>query len=290
MRLSLLVGILVVLIKLAGMLLSRSLSVMAEALQSSVDILVTLVLLHSVKVSAMPPDEDHPYGHGKAEVLASAWQMILIMVSAGWILFSVVSRIHEPEDIQTQAGLATLVLTGVIDLCMIFFLKSVYRATQSPAVLSEMLHLRSDLLASLGVILGLILVWATGIQLLDPIAGVLLMLYVVINAVFHLREHIQALMDGAMPSKELEELRLVLDEIPEVLGYHDVRTRMVGNTRVIELHALFDDNLSFVHAHEIAEKVEDRIRDAFPGCRVSLHYEPYEAENRHRAEKHRVQF
>lgn len=273
-------------IKLAGMLLSRSVSVMAEALQSSVDILVTLVLLYSVKVSAKPPDDDHPYGHGKAEVLASAWQMILIMVSAGWILLSVINRIHEPETVQTEVGMATLALTSAINVAMIFFLRVVHQQTRSHAVLSEMMHLRSDTLASLGVVLGLILVRLTGVQLLDPITGVLLMLYVVGSTVFHLREQIHALMDGAMPAQELQLLRNVLDETPAVMGYHDIRTRFVGKTRVIELHALFDDNLTFVRAHEIAEQVEDAIRDAFPECKVSLHYEPFEAENRHRAEKH----
>lgn len=273
-------------IKLAGMLLSRSVSVMAEALQSSVDILVTLVLLYSVKVSAKPPDDDHPYGHGKAEVLASAWQMILIMVSAGWILLSVINRIHEPETVQTEVGMATLALTSAINVAMIFFLRGVHQQTRSHAVLSEMMHLRSDTLASLGVVLGLILVRLTGVQLLDPITGVLLMLYVVGSTVFHLREQIHALMDGAMPAQELQLLRNVLDETPAVMGYHDIRTRFVGKTRVIELHALFDDNLTFVRAHEIAEQVEDAIRDAFPECKVSLHYEPFEAENRHRAEKH----
>lgn len=284
--LSLACTILVVAAKAFAAWKSGSISVLAEAIQSTVDILMSAIAVATIAYAAKPADRDHPYGHGKAESLASAFQMLVVLGSGIYILFEAYRRLVTPQPILWDWGAGAMALALAVNLAVAAHLRRVARATRSTALESEALHLRSDAVSSAGVLAGMILVGWTGQSILDPVAALLFALVAMGLAAIQLQRVIHPLMDGALPSDELLRLEQVLHDHPEVRGFHNVRSRRVGSQRWIELHVMLDDAMTFVRAHEMAEHIESELSEALGGARVSIHYEPYEAEMAHRAREH----
>jgi len=265
---------------------SGSISVLAEAIQSTVDILMSALAVATIAYAARPPDREHPYGHGKAESLAAAFQMLVVLSSGLFILIEAYRRLLAPEPILWDWGAGAMALALIVNLAVSAYLRKAAQSTQSAALESESLHLRSDALSSAGVLLGMILVGVTGQSILDPVAALLFTIFAMALALVQLRSVIHPLMDGALPGPELRLLEQVLRDHPEVRGFHNVRTRRVGSERWIELHVMLDDAMTFVDAHDMAEQIESELGQALGGARVSIHYEPHEAEMAHRAREH----
>jgi cation diffusion facilitator family transporter len=278
--------IVVVAVKLAAAWLSGSVSVLAEGLQSTADVLMSLVAAGTIRYAAQPPDEDHPYGHGKAEVLASAFQMLLVLGSGAYILIRAYWRFNQPEPIRWDWGAWAMAYAVLSNTLVSFRLSSVARQSGSAALASEALHLRADTYSSIGVLVGMLLVGIFGWLWLDPAVAALSVVLGMALAVRHLRLVIHSLMDGSLPAEDVALLEAVLQESPQVRGYHNLRTRTVGSRRFVELHAMLDDHLTFVEAHELAEQIEKQLGLALGGATVSIHYEPHEAELEHRAREH----
>jgi cation diffusion facilitator family transporter len=283
---SIVATILVVAAKLAAAWATGSVSVLGEGLQSLVDVLISATAVAVLTASARPPDLTHPYGHGKVEVLSSAFQMLAVIASSLYILLEAYRRLADPSPIRVDWGLAAMAYAAVSNTAVGACLDHVARRTGSPALASEALHLRADTLGSLGVLVGLLLVWATGEPRVDPAAAVVFVLITVHLAVRRLRELAHPLVDGALPDEDLALLEATLRAHPETRGYHHVRTRMVGAQRHVELHLMLEDSLTFVRAHEIAEEIEQEVGRALAGAVVMIHYEPYEAEQAHQARAH----
>ncbi len=278
--------IIVVGVKLFAARQSGSISVLAEALQSILDIVMSGLAIFALRVAAIPPDENHPYGHGKVEFLASLAQMIVVLGSAGFILVLAYQRLSSPQPVAWDWGVAAMAYTVVANTLVSRYVLRVSRESNSATLRSEALHLRGDTFASLGVLVGLLLVGLTGWLILDPIVAALFTVVAIGMAFRQLQSVIHALMDGALPRGEISALEAALDTHPEVRGYHDLRTRWVGALRHVELHVMLDDGLSFVAAHEVTEQLESELSRAIGGARVSIHYEPYEAETLHRKLEH----
>lgn len=278
--------IVVVIVKVAAAWASGSISVLGEALQSTLDIVMSGITLAAVGYASRPADKGHPYGHGKAEFISSALQMLLVLATSGWILFLVVERSRNPVSIRWDVGAWGMAYALGSNLAAAFFLSRVARDTGSTAIKSEVVHLRSDSLASAGVLIGMILVGATGVLWLDPVTAVITTLLSIYLAVRQLQVVTHSLMDGSLPESEIAEIEAVLNQHPQVRGYHNLRTRAVGRDRYIDLHVLLDDSLTFIDAHDLAETIEDELRERLGGAVVSIHYEPAEAETAHREQYH----
>ncbi|MBX3118114.1 MAG: cation transporter [Fimbriimonadaceae bacterium] len=284
--LSVLATTIVVIVKVLAAILSGSISVLAEALQSSVDILMAVITLVAIRYAALPPDPSHPYGHGKAEFLSSAFQMLIILGSGIFILWASVQRLMHPEQIKWGWGAVAMGYTIVSNTLVAIYLKRLGRKQQSQALLAEATHLRADTIASAGVLVGVLLVGLTGYAVLDPVVAILFTIATMAIALYQLKSILHPLMDGALPESEIVELKRVLLEHPEAKGFHNLRTRLVGAVRYVDLHVMLDDNLPFVRAHELAEELEDEMRAVLGGAVVTIHYEPYESEIAHRAREH----
>lgn len=276
----------VVAVKLYAAYRSGSISVLAEAIQSIVDILMSALAVWTIRYASKPPDDSHPYGHGKAEVLASAFQMLVILGSGVYILFEAYRRLLHPQPIEWNWGAGAMAYALLANLLVAVHLRRVAKRHPSPALESEALHLQGDSLSSGGVLAGMLLVGLTGEAILDPAVAGAFALIAMIAALGRLRHVIHPLMDGALPEDEVRSLEAVLNHHEAVRGYHNVRTRQVGERRWIDLHVLLDDGLSFVHAHETAEHIERELSQTLGGAVVSIHYEPHHAELEHRAREH----
>lgn len=276
----------VVAVKIAGAVASGSVSVLAEGLQSTVDVLVAFAVLQTVRVAALPPDEEHPYGHGKAELLVSALQMVLILATAGFMLSQAVERLRAPTPVAVDWGLAALGYAVASNLVVGRYVSRTADRTGSAALRSEAVHLRGDTLTSLGIFVGLLAVGVTGWPILDPIVAIAFIAVVMLYALRGVGQLVHPLMDGSLPEAERLRIEEALRAHPHVRGYHRLRTRSVGSRRFVELHVTLDDDLTFIEAHDLAEHVEDALRKALGGAEVAVHYEPHAHEEEHQRREH----
>ncbi len=285
-RLSVISNTGLVVVKIAAGLVTGSVSVLAEGIQSAVDILASVMIYAGLGVAGKPPDRGHPYGHGKFESLTSAAQMILILGSTSFILYQAYRRLLHPRMPDVDWGIAAMGLALVVDLAVSSHLQRVARRTESLALEAEAQHLRSDMYACAGVLLGLVAVRLTRWAPLDPVIAALLALVVIVTAIRLMRASLQPLLDQSLPAEEEAQIRRTLDADDRVMGYHKLRTRQAGAQRHVDVHIMLEDGLTLSEAHAIGEEIERAIRKTLRNLDVVVHVEPYAEELSHQALQH----
>jgi cation diffusion facilitator family transporter len=285
-RLSLASNICLVLIKIVAGIASGSISVLAEGVQSTMDVVASALILFTVRAAAAPPDRSHAYGHGKFENAASLAQMLLILGTTGYLLSAAWARWQHPVMPRVDWGVAALGTAIVVNLLVSRRLRLVARETGSLALEAEATHLWSDMLSCVGVVGGLAVVGLMQEPRLDPLIAAVMTVIVVVSTLRLLRESVRPLLDESLPAREEARVRAVLDADTRVRSYHRLRTRRAGSQRLMDVHILLDDDLPFTQAHAISEEVESAVRDALPNVDVTVHAEPFEAEMRHQQEQH----
>lgn len=278
--------VIVVALKLAAAAVSHSVSVLSEGLQSVVDIVMSAVALWTIRLASIPPDEDHPYGHGRAEVISSALQMLVVIGTAFVIAWQATLRLANPVPVHPDWGLAAMAYSAIANTLVARYCLRVAKQHGSAALEGEAQHLNSDTFASVGVLAGLAVVKITAWPTLDPVIAIV---FTSLGAVFAVRQLVRLthqLMDGSLPPGEVAKVEEALHTHVHVRGFHNLRTRQTGNVRIVTLHVLLDDDLSFVEAHDLAEDVEAELRQVLGGALVTVHYEPYLAELEHQAREH----
>lgn len=271
---------LLVAMKLVIGLLTGSVSIISEAIHSANDLLAALIAFISVRISDKPPDDEHPYGHGKAESISGAIEAALILVAAVWIIYEAVKRIIGGGEIE-HVGLGTLVMaiSALVNVFVSRYLFRVAREEDSLALETDAQHLATDVYTSIGVTVGLALVWITGWHLLDPIIAILVALLILqigwkltMSAGTHL-------MDSSLPSSEVAIIEATIKSDDRVLSWHDLRTRKAGSQRHIDMHIVIAAESSLIDAHHIADDLEQRISDKLTPARVVVHVDPYDPEH-----------
>ena len=285
-RLSIYSNIFLVLIKVGAGLQSNSLSVLGEGVQSLLDILISALIWFTVRAAAAPPDSEHPWGHGKFENLTSLIQMLLVLGSIGGIWWAAWLRWQHPIMPAVNWGIVAITVSMAVNIAMSRHMSYVARATDSVALAAEAVHLRGDLWACGGVMLGLITTRVFHEPRLDPLCAAIMTVFAAYAAIHLLRDTLRPLLDETLPGVEEERIRQVLRSETRVLDFHKLRTRQAGARRLADVHIMLDDNLSFRAAHAISEEVEEAIRAALPNTDVIVHFEPYEEESRHQREAH----
>jgi cation diffusion facilitator family transporter len=274
-------------LKLVAGLITGSVSVLSEAAHSATDLLASWIAFFSVRVSDLPADEKHPYGHGKIESLSGMAEALLIFGAALYIIYEAIEKLIKKQGPDHLGlGIAVMAVSVGMNTLIARYLFRVARKTDSLALEADAEHLRTDVLTSLGVFGGLLLVQFTGLKLLDPVAAIAVAM-LIMRAAFRLtRSAVGPLLDTHLPDTDIDAVRSVLNSDPRVLGYHKLRTRKSGSARYVDAHVLLDDNMSLLAAHDLTEQLEDRIREELPNTEITLHTEPYHAERRHQYERH----
>jgi cation diffusion facilitator family transporter len=286
-RLSIYSNTLLTLLKLTVGAISGSVSVMSEAAHSASDLIASWIAFISVRIADTPADDDHPYGHGKVESLSGMAEALLIFGAAGFIIYQATDKlVHGKGPEHVDLGLIAMFVSLAANSFISAHLFRVAKSTDSLALRADAEHLRTDVFTSLGVVIGLLLVRFTGMGWVDPVAGLVVAL-LILKASWRLTlDALNPLMDTHLPPEDREVVRGVLDSEPRVLGYHKLRTRKSGSFRYVDAHVQLDDDLSLLEAHDITEELEDRIRDLLPHTEITLHTEPWRAEQRHQFERH----
>ena len=263
-------------LKVAASLYIGSVSVMAEAIHSGVDLLAAVIAFASVRVSGRPPDHDHQFGHGKIESVSGAVEGGLIFVAAALIVKEAVEKlISGPHLGEPALGAAVMAVSAVTNTVVSRHLHNVARRQDSLALEADAEHLRTDVITSLGVFGGLILVRLLDAPVLDPLLGLMVAALIVRAAWNITHKSLQTLIDSRLPSDEYQKIESVLAEHgSHFLEYHRLRTRKSGAQRYIALDLVFNPDARLADVHDVCDHVESEIRAVLPGASVQIHVEP----------------
>ncbi len=266
-----------------------SAGILAEAVNSAADLVGSALALLSVRASDEPPDHSHAYGHGKIENLSGAATAALILVGGVFAIGEAVRHLLHPDPLPGLGwGIGVMGASAVVNFVVSRRLLRAGRETDSPALAADGHHLQTDVVTSLGVLLGLTLVHVTGKLWWDSVAA-LAVSFLILRVGFGLAaEAVLTLSDAALPPGEEEVLTAILTAHPEVRGFHKLRTRKSGSHRHVDVHVQIADTHTFVEAHRLTEDLEDQLRRALPNLHPIIHIEPYEDEARHQSQQHDV--
>ncbi|ELY4564662.1 CDF family cation-efflux transporter FieF [Cronobacter sakazakii] len=269
-----LVATLLLIIKIFAWWYTGSVSILAALVDSLVDIAASLTNLLVVRYSLQPADEEHTFGHGKAESLAALAQSMFISGSALFLFLTGIQHLIMPEPMRAPlVGIVVTVAALITTLMLVTFQRWVVRKTRSQAVRADMLHYQSDVMMNGAILVALALSWY-GLHRADALFALGIGVWILYSALRMGYEAIQSLLDRALPDDERQAIVDIVAAWPGVRGAHDLRTRQSGPTRFIQLHLEMEDNLPLVQAHLIAEQVEQAILSRFPGSDVIIHQDP----------------
>ena len=273
-RAALATALLLALAKAVAGWLSGSVSLLAGLTDSLLDGAASLLNLIAVHYALRPADEDHRYGHGKAEALAGLAQALFVGASAVLVAVQAIERLQHPQPLGAQTlGIAVMLLSLAMTVALLLFQRHVVRVTGSTAVRADSLHYRSDLLLNSGILLALVLA-GFGWQRLDPLFGLGIAAYILWSAVSIVREAVAVLMDEELAPELSERMHLLASGVPGVLGTSDLRTRISGTHWFVQLHVELPGDLSLQQSHSLCKQVEDAIRSEFPRAQVLAYATP----------------
>lgn len=253
-----------------------SISVISEAIHSANDLLASFIALFAVKKSSDPPDEKHPYGHGKIENVSGTIEALLIFIAAAMILNEAIKKITQGAQIEALGwGIAVMGASAAINWMVSAYLLKVAHETDSIALEADGMHLRTDVYTSLGVFVGLILIHFTGWNIIDPIAAIFVALLIIKAAYELTKKAFMPLVDIALEPESINRIEEILaEEDTHYLEYHALRTRKAGRETHIDLHLVINAEKSIQEAHDLCDRIELRIKNEIPFSHVLIHVEP----------------
>jgi cation diffusion facilitator family transporter len=267
---------LLIVIKTAASIVTGSIAIRADAVHSVIDLFGVIIGYTAIKIAGKPPDEGHPYGHGKAENIAGVIIAAMIFISAIIIAYQAVTRLIAGGAVElVTLGIYVTAAAIAINLLVSWYSLRVARATESIALEATARDLFADVLSSAAVLVGLILVQFTGIAILDPIVALLVAVLIGRTALLTMRKSFGGLMDIKLPQAEEDEIVACLSEHTDLIaGFHRIRTRKAGSQRQIDFHLVVSRNLSVEKAHQLCDQLEEEIEKRLSDTSVTIHVEP----------------
>ncbi len=268
------VALFLVVIKVIAWEITGSVSLLASLLDSVLDIVASLLNLLAIRYALIPPDDDHRFGHGKAEAVSGLAQSAFIGGSSIFLFLQAFDHLINRTPVErSDIGLWVMLISIVATLLLVLFQRYVLRRTESTAIAADSLHYVTDLLTNLAVLAAIWLA-SRGWHLADPILAALIGGYILITALKIGRQSFQHLMDQELPDAERDNIAAIVRQDERILGLHGLKTRRSGPRYVIQMHLELDGTLSLTDAHQIADAVEERIRSEYPGADVITHQDP----------------
>lgn len=275
--LSICAALLTIGLKAGAYFLTGSVGLLSDALESIVNLVAAIVALIVLNFSAQPADEEHQFGHSKAEYFSSGFEGALILIAAMSIIGTSVHRLFNLQAIE-QVGIGLVISAGasLINLLVARTLLRAGRQYNSITLEADSRHLMTDVWTSAGVVIGVGAVALTGWKWLDPVIALLVAVNIVWSGASLVRRSISGLLDPALPDEERLKVTTILDEFQQQAGvqWHALRTRSAGSRRFVSFHLLVPDTWTVRQGHDLAEQVEQRIRDALSTTTVFTHVEP----------------
>jgi cation diffusion facilitator family transporter len=276
-RLSIAVVVGLLVVKVVVGVITDSLSIFAQAVDSFLDLFAVIVTFLAIRVATQPADEEHPFGHGKVENIAAIVQAVLIIIAGGSIIYSAVRRIQTHAELEmTEAGIGVMAISVIASILLSRHLVKVARREDSQALEANAHNIAADVYSALAVLIGLIIVRFTGLSIIDPILAGLVALFIFKVGFDVLRNAFGGIVDVKLPEEELVIIREAVTEHfgNEVVDFHKLRTRKAGSHRYIDFHVVMPKDTSLAAAHNMCDHLEEDIEKRFPGTDVTIHVEP----------------
>ncbi len=277
-RLSIYSNTLLLFMKLAAGLFMGSISVLSEALHSGIDLMAAVIANYSVRKAGKPADEIHKFGHGKFENMSGTIEAILIFIAALIILFEAGRKIISGSKVEyVGAGIVIMGISAVANFIVSRKIMKVARSAESIALEADAFHLSTDVFTSVGVFAGLFLIRLTGNPIFDPILAIIVALVIIKAAYDVTKRSLSGLMDVKLSDREESIIKSIISEhYSQYAEYHDLRTRMSGAERYVDLHLVVPKNQHVADAHEFCDHLEKDIKEKIPNLSILIHIEPCE--------------
>ena len=264
-----------VVIKLVAYLMTHSVSLLASLIDSLLDVAASIVNMVAIRHALVPADEEHRFGHGKAEPLAGLAQSAFIAGSALFLIVESGARLFNPRVIEHgTVGLAVMVVSTVFTIVLVIYQRYVIKKSRSIAIRADSLHYVGDILVNLAIIAALVLSLYLEWYIADPLFALGVAAYVLYNAWEIVKVSLDQLMDRELPDADRDRITGIARAHPDVRNLHELRTRSSGLTTFIQLHIEMDPEITLVRAHEISDEVEAELHKAFPNSEIIIHEDP----------------
>lgn len=273
---SIVVALGIMALKFAAWWITGSVALFSDAMESIVNVVASSAAWYAVRVSYIPADKNHPFGHTKAEYFSAVLEGVLIVVASLLILNEAVRALIEPHALATPVeGMTINAVAALANGTWAFVLVREGKRARSPALVADGQHLWTDVATSVGVLAGLVLALASGWLWLDPVLAMVVAVNILWQGWKLVSSSVQGLMDVSLEADEVSSIeRIVEENSSDALEFHDVKTRAAGRARFVEFHLVVPSDMSVRRAHEICDRIEDALREAVPGTRVTIHVEP----------------
>ena len=267
---------LLILLKIVASILTGSISIRADAVHSTLDLVAAVIAFIGIRISDRPADERHPYGHGKAENISGVLVAGLIFVAAGSIVYEAVKRLIVGVSLELIGiGIYITAAAIVINMLVSWYVLRVSRATDSIALEATARHMLTDVLSSCAVLVGLILVWLTGLITFDAVVALIVAAIIVKSAYGIMKKSFGGLIDVSLPEAEEAVIRVAIKEhVGELVDFHALRTRKAGRQRYIDLHLVMPKDISVADAHRMCDHLEQDIKSKLKYASLTIHVEP----------------
>lgn len=264
-----------IILKLISGIISGSISIISEAIHSCTDLLASFIAFFAVRESAKPADEEHPFGHGKYEYIASFLESLLIILAGILIAKHAVSKLylHTNTTINYDLGLIVMVISILVNFFVSRYMYRIAKLTNSPAILADSTHLDADIFSSIAVIFGLVMVKITHNTIFDFVIAVIVAILITLKGIAIFKTAQENLLDSALEKSQIEEIKKVIDKFPEV-SVKTLKTRKSGIYKDIIIILLIDGNMTVTEAHCICDNIEALIDDKLKNTSISIHMEP----------------
>ncbi|MDQ7083604.1 MAG: cation diffusion facilitator family transporter [Sulfurovum sp.] len=277
-----LVASVLVVVKLIIGIASGSVAVLASAIDSLLDMLVSLFNFFAIKKSEESPDEEYQYGKGKIQAIAGVIEGTVISLSGLYIIYVAIEKFNS-NTVTTllMPSIIVMVFSIIITFFLVQYLLKVAVKTDNIVIKADALHYKTDLWSNTAVLLALGLVYLTGIDAIDAVFGLGIGIYIIYSAYAIIQEGIEILLDRALDEEIVKEIEGLISSHPEVTSYHWLRTRSDGSTNFVEFHMVLHPKILLLEAHRIADQIEDKIvlLESKKQWIITPHFDPYDDEN-----------
>ncbi len=273
---SIVAAVLLAIIKFLVAITSGSMAVLASAVDSLLDIVMSGVNLIAIRHADQPADESHPFGHGKFETLATLFQALVILATGGWIVYEAGNRLYTgTQSLDVDQGIGILAFGALAAWGISRYLKQAAIKTDSSALAADALHFRMDIFSNLGLLGGMLVIRWFDLPWLDPTLSILVAAYILSEAFKLVRHALHDMLDHELPEEIKHQVREVIaaQNLP-LAGFHNLRTRRAGSRKIMDFHLEVCSQMSVKEAHDIADQLEEGIERAILGADVTIHIEP----------------
>jgi len=275
------VATLLLILKLVLGVASGSVAVLASAIDSLLDMLVSILNFFAIKKSEERPDEEYHYGKGKIQAIAAVIEGTIITISGIYIIYEAINKLNSgSQTTLLTPSIVAMTLSIIITYALVKYLLRISRETDSIVIKADALHYQTDLWSNAAVLVALGLVYMTGMDAIDAIFGLGIGIYIIYSAYEIIQEGVEILLDRALNGDTVAKIGEIIANHPEVTSYHWLRTRTDGSTNYVEFHMVLRPNMLLLEAHRIADEIEDKIHllDKNKKWIITPHFDPYDDE------------